>query len=238
MENVDKIISEFNNFNINITKEQAEKLNIYAEFLIDYNKKVNLTAITEFDEIVLKHFVDSAILLKYIDIGDGHIRLADVGAGAGFPSVVLKVLRGNINLCLIDTLRKRIDFLDELCKKLDLKNVETVHMRAEDISHNKGYREKFDIVTARAVTSLPILSELCIPLVKNDGIFIPLKGKSMEGEIINSKRAIDTLGGEILDKSMYSLENSHDRGVVIIRKYRQTPMKYPRKWVKISKSPI
>lgn len=238
MDKEQKIIDVFSEFGFGITKSQASKLKLYAEFLVYYNEKVNLTAITDFDEIILKHFVDSAMLLKYIDIDKNSISLIDVGTGAGFPSVVIKILNENIHLCLVDSLRKRIDFLNELCQKLELDKVETIHMRAEEISHIEGFREQFDIATARAVTNLRVLSELCIPLVKENGLFIPLKGSAINEEINESKNAIKVLGGQILDKNIYSLENFNDRGVVIIRKYRQTPSKYPRKWAKITKCPI
>ncbi|MGL5972164.1 MAG: 16S rRNA (guanine(527)-N(7))-methyltransferase RsmG [Oscillospiraceae bacterium] len=232
------LIDVFKNFNIDVDDNKLEKLIIYADFLVEYNNNVNLTAIVDFRQICIKHFVDSYMLFEKLNLENCNLKVADVGTGAGFPGVVLKIINDDINLCLIDSTKKKVDFLNILVQKLNLDNVQVIHSRAEDIANMVQYREKFDIVTARAVTALSPLSEYCIPLVKLNGLFAPLKGKFLLKEIEESKNAIDILGAVIEKVMVYTLEHENDRGIVLIRKDRQTLTKYPRVSAKISKSPL
>lgn len=224
---------------IEISDEQSKKLDEYAKELVGWNEKVNLTAIIEPREIVVKHFVDSLMLLKYIPQGEG-IKLIDVGCGAGFPSLPCKIVREDIELTMMDGLNKRIKFLEEVVKIADVK-ASCVHERAEDACRaNKdlGFREVFDISTARAVGHLRELSEMCLPMVKVGGSFVALKGYEIEQEIEEAKKAIAMLGGEISQIYKYELIDSSKRAIVVIKKISQTPTKYPRSYGKMKKSPI
>ena len=216
-----------------LTREMYEKFDIYAEFLVEYNKMVNLTAITEPMEILCKHFIDSACLLKYVDIQPDS-SLIDVGTGAGFPSVPIKILRSDVKITLLDSLNKRIDFLRKLCEKLDIE-AEFVHGRAEDFSKTVEYREKFDFSCARAVANLSTLSELCIPFVKVGGSFISMKGPTED--VSCGTNAIDLLGGNIEKITDYSLFDEQRR-IILVKKISQTPIKYPRNSAQIKKKAL
>ncbi|MDE7097536.1 MAG: 16S rRNA (guanine(527)-N(7))-methyltransferase RsmG, partial [Ruminococcus sp.] len=185
--------SEFKKYDLALTQNQYQKFDMYADFLVEYNKKVNLTAITEPHEILIKHFIDSALLIKYAEI-PRNTNLIDVGTGAGFPSVPLKIIRNDIKITLLDSLAKRITFLEQLCKKLDI-DAEFIHGRAEDIARLSEYREKFDFSCARAVSNFSVLSEYCIPFVKSGGYFFSMKGPNED--ILSSGNALKLLGGEI-----------------------------------------
>lgn len=201
-----------------------EKLCIYYNFLIEYNEKVNLTAITDSYEVWLKHFLDSIIMLEYVEIPE-NASVIDVGTGAGFPSVPLKIYRNDLQITLLDSLNKRIKFLDELCERLEIKAM-TVHSRAEDAAKNVLYREKFDVATARAVAAMPVLCEYCMGFVKKGGIFAALKGP---GENIKTAgNAIKTMGGKILAEKDYLLNGSEQRKLFVVEKISQTSLKYPR----------
>lgn len=210
----------------------------YAEFLVSYNQNVNLTAITEPKEIAVKHFLDSAALLCALNIPAG-AKIIDVGSGAGFPGLVLKLLRKDINLYLLDSLQKRIEFLRQCGELLDLDNIELLHLRAEDGGRDKSLREKFDFAVARAVAPLEVLSEYCLPFVKVGGCFAAQKGPNLSGELEEAKSAIKILGGGKANSFLVEIPFSDLRhNIVVIRKERQTPTLYPRKAGKPSKNPL
>ena len=221
---------------IEFNEEQVEKFYKYMQLLLEWNEKINLTAITNPKEIILKHFIDSLTILKYIKKG---AKVIDVGTGAGFPGIPLKILRDDINLTLLDSLNKRINFLKLVIDELKLKNVDTIHGRAEEIGKNKRYRESFDISFSRAVANLSTLSEYLIPLVKIGGISISMKGSEIKEEIEKSKKAITLLGGNINKIDFFELPQSDiKRNLIIIEKERSTPAKFPRKPGLPSKEPI
>lgn len=223
-------------FSIKLTEKQLAQFKIYADFLVEYNEKVNLTAITDPEGIAVKHFADS--IVPFAEIDTENKRIIDVGTGAGFPSVPLKIRDSSVKLTLLDSLNKRVVFLSQLCEKLNLSNVEYVHGRAEEVGRKGEYREKYDIATARAVASLRELAEYCLPFVKVGGYFIALKGPDCEQEANDAKNAVKLLGGEIKEIKKYSLGENAGRSVIIIQKISQTPTKYPRQSAKITKSPL
>ncbi len=225
--------SEFESVGLTLSREQYEKISIYAEFLVEYNEKVNLTAITEPMEILRKHFIDSILLTKYVDI-PLNSTLIDVGTGAGFPSVPIKIYRPDIKITLLDSLNKRIDYLKQLCDKLEI-DAEFIHGRAEDFSKKEEYREKFDFSCARAVANMALLSELCIPFVKQNGCFVAMKGPNEN--ISLGANAVMVLGGMIEKEIEYKLFDE-DRKIVLVRKISQTPSKYPRNSSQIKKKTL
>lgn len=233
----DRIISEYvEELGINLSKSQVKMFFDYMNLLIEWNKKINLTAITEEKEIILKHFVDSLTISKYVTVGTN---LVDVGTGAGFPGIPLAIVRDDLQILLLDSLQKRINFLDIVIKELGLKNVHTIHSRVEEFGKNSKYRESFDIATSRAVANLSTLSEYLLPLVKEGGMVVCMKGSTVEEELENAKKAIDVLGGKLSDKIEFSLPKSDiKRNIVIIDKINKTPAKYPRKAGTPSKEPI
>ncbi len=220
-----------------ISPEKAEKLRLYGEILLEWNEKMNLTAITEPEEVVFKHFLDCIYFFKYINVEKG-ASVIDVGTGAGFPGIVLKIMREDINLTLLDSLNKRITFLNEVIERLGLENVRAVHLRAEDGGKNPELRENFDIATARAVAPLNVLSEYCLPFVKKGGSFVSLKGPAGESEAQTAKKAINELGGGELKLYSVNQENLGERTIIEIKKISQTLAKYPRNSAKISKQPL
>ena len=225
--------SEFESVGLQLSKEQYEKLSAYAEFLVEYNEKVNLTAITEPSEILRKHFIDSILLTKFTDI-PANASIIDVGTGAGFPSVPIKIYRPDVNITLLDSLNKRIDFLKQLCQRIEI-DADFIHGRAEDYSKKPEYREKFDVSCARAVANMSLLSELCIPFVKENGCFIAMKGPNED--ISLGTHAVELLGGSIESETEYKLFDE-DRKIVIVRKISQTPSKYPRNSSQIKKKTL
>ena len=226
--------TEFSKNNIaNFDNEKYEKMNIYAEFLVEYNDKVNLTALTQPHDILVKHFIDSVAPLNFFSVPEG-ASIIDVGTGAGFPSVPMKIFRPDLKLTLLDSLDKRITFLKLLCDKLDIE-ADFVHGRAEDIAKMTEYREKFYFSCARAVANLSTLSEYCIPFVKVGGSFISLKGPSEDIE--SASRAIELLGGELSDVIDYKIDGE-GRRLVLVKKISQTPSKYPRNSAQIKKKPL
>lgn len=220
--------------NLEITQDLYDKLEIYADYLVEYNKKVNLTAITEHKEIYIKHFLDSIIPLTYVDIPKDST-LIDVGTGAGFPSIPIKLYRSDIKLTLLDSLNKRIVFLENLSNKLGI-SVECVHGRAEEFGKNSIYRESFDFATARAVANMQVLSEYCLPFVKLGGSFIAMKGLSEDIE--KSEKAIKILGGGILNDITYTIPPEDNRRIIVVKKVSNTPNKYPRISSKIKSKPL
>lgn len=217
-----------------LTDEQLEQFDTYARLLVEWNEKMNLTAITEPDEIVIKHFVDSLAFLEYADLPQG-AKVIDVGTGAGFPSVPLLIARPDIQLTLMDALNKRLNFLDAVLTETGL-DAELVHSRAEELGKNKNYREQYDIATARAVAPMNVLSEYCLPFVKLGGEFVALKGSN--DDVSPAENAIKTLGGEIKATVSYKLPNGDDRSIAVVKKISQTSTKYPRNNKKISTKPL
>lgn len=226
----------FSSMEIPVSDKQYDKLYKYAEMLIEWNKMVNLTAILSPEDISQKHFLDSVLPFYLFDVKKG-TKIIDVGTGAGFPSCPLKIFRDDIKVTLLDSLNKRINFLKTLSDELDL-NAECIHGRAEELAHKENYREQFDMATARAVASLPMLCEYCLPFVKKGGYFIALKGGNSDDEIGASKSAIKELGGKIDKIIDYSLPNGDKRVLIAIKKISQTASKYPRNKGQITKKPL
>lgn len=223
---------------IDLTEKQINQFHIYFNELVEWNEKMNLTAITDEPSVYLKHFYDSITAAFYVDL-KGVKTLCDVGAGAGFPSIPLKICFPDLQVTIVDSLNKRIGFLNHLAEKLQLDNVSFVHARAEDFGQNKAYREKFDIVTARAVARLSVLSELCIPLVKKGGIFIAMKGAAAKEELTDAKRPLTVLGAKLKkDYSFLLPVEKSERNIFVFSKVKSTPGKYPRKSGVPNKSPI
>ena len=231
------LIEEAAKLNIEISEKAEKSLEKYTELMLKYNEVMNLTAITEPDEIKEKHFLDSATLLLCGKLFE-NCSLIDIGAGAGFPSVPVKAIREDINLTMLDSLNKRINFLNEVIKMLNFKNARAVHSRAEDAGKSKELREKFDIATARAVADLAVLSEYALPFVKVGGYFVAMQGSAPKEEIEGAKKSIREMGGEIEEIKETVLPSGINHCLVIIRKVVPTPSKYPRKAGKPSKEPI
>lgn len=217
-----------------LSDEALEQFDIYAKELVEWNEKMNLTGITEPDEIVIKHFVDSLALLDYAEVNDD-MSVIDVGTGAGFPGVPLLIAKPNIKLTLMDSLNKRLNFLDNVLQKTNL-NAELVHARAEELAHDEAYREMYDIATARAVAPMNVLCEYTLPFVKVGGYLVALKG-SMD-DTSPADNAINELGGELIDNVSYKLPNGDTRSIVIVKKISQTATKYPRRAKKITTKPL
>lgn len=231
-----KMINLAKQISIDLTEKQVIDFYEYMNLLLEWNEKINLTAITEMDDVILKHFIDSITILKNLKENDSII---DVGTGAGFPGIPVAIMNSNINSTLLDSLNKRIMFLDEVCKKLELKNIKTIHGRAEDFGQDNKTREKYDIAVSRAVANLATLSEYLLPFVKVGGICICMKGPDAEKEIEDAKFAIKELGGKIEKIDNFILPDSDiERNIIIIRKIKGTPKKYPRKAGTPSKTPL
>ncbi len=232
---INEFIESIKQLGINITDDMINKLNKYYEMLISWNEKINLTSITQKEEVYLKHFYDSLTLIKSYDLTK-NISICDIGTGAGFPGLVLKVVFPNLNVTLVDALNKRVKFLNEVIKELNLKNIVAVHQRAEDFA--KENREKFDIVTSRAVAKLNILNEICLPMVKINGYFIPMKA-NIEDEINLSKKSIQELNYNIEEVISFTLPKENSiRNLIKIKKIGKTKEKYPRNFDKIKKNPL
>ena len=230
------------NYGRELNEQQVSQFGTYMELLKEWNQKINLTAIEDDREIIIKHFIDSMSILPYIN--NEKLRLIDIGTGAGFPGIPLKIANPQLEVTLLDSLDKRVKFLNEVINttnisaKTEISEIKAVHGRAEDFGVNPQYREKYDIAVARAVANLPVLLEYCLPFVKINGIFIAMKGSNTE-ELNNSSKALDILGGKIEKIEKFELPSTNiERNVVIVRKFRQTPTKYPRKAGKPSKEPL
>lgn len=230
------MISYGSKIEINFTEEQINKFYKYMNLLLEWNEKINLTAITDPKEVILKHFIDSLTINKYLKQNS---TLADVGTGAGFPGIPLKIVRPDLKITLVDSLNKRINFLNIVIDELEIKNITTVHSRIEDFGKNKQYREKFDYATARAVANLAVLSEYLLPIIKVGGQAIGMKGNNVKVELDDGKKAIGILGGKLNFVDEFVLPDSDIfRNVVVIDKIKNTPGKFPRKAGVPSKEPI
>ena len=232
MERIEFIISEFQKCNIELSQDKAEKLLKLYQFLVEYNQNVNLTAITDFEEVVVKHFIDSVLPFSMIDIKENS-SFIDVGTGAGFPSIPLMIVRPDLKGTLLEALNKRCVFLEKACELTGV-GAKVVHGRAEDYTKEK--REAFDFATARAVAAMPVLCEYCIPYVKTGGRFIALK--SVNEDETQCEKAVNVLGGKISEIKDYTITNGDSRRLFIIDKVSQTPTKYPRNPSMIKKKPL
>ncbi|HEX2938833.1 MAG TPA: 16S rRNA (guanine(527)-N(7))-methyltransferase RsmG [Ruminiclostridium sp.] len=234
----DKLLSGAQALKITLGDDAVDKFEKFTAELLNWNKVMNLTAITEPSDIALKHYIDSIAMLKYAEIKP-NASVADVGCGAGFPGIPIKIARPDILLCCIDSLAKRVNFLDEVTRKLEFKDTKCIHARAEEIGKKVEFREKFDFSFARAVAKLRVLAEYCLPLVKVGGAFIAMKAGGAEEEINEAKSAVKAVGGKIENVVEYTLPDTDiSRTIIIIRKIDTTPEKYPRASAKISKSPL
>lgn len=224
--------------NNGFTEEQAENFDTYYKLLIEWNEKINLTAITDEREAAHKHFIDSVSALK-CGLFAPKAKIIDVGTGAGFPGLPLKIYRDDLEITLMDSLNKRINFLNEVIDTLGLKGAEAIHSRAEELARNKNHREKYDICVSRAVANLASLTELCMPFVKVGGYFVSLKGPKAHSELEDAKKAIELLGGEFVEIQNYAIDETDlDHNLVIIKKTKPTEKRFPRNAPKPIKEPI
>ena len=238
MNNTDRIKEAFNQIDISLSEEQAQQFDTYFKMLIQKNEVMNLTAITEFEEVLSKHFLDS-LMMKNLCIPTEGESLIDIGTGAGFPGIPLKIVFPQLKVVLLDSLNKRVQFLNEVITELGLENITAIHGRAEDIAKKTEYREQFDYCVSRAVANLASLSEYCLPFVKIGGSFIPYKSGKIEDEMKDAKKAVFVLGGSLMEKKELLLPNSDIyRCLLNIKKERVTPKKYPRKAGMPTKEPI
>jgi len=223
---------------VELNDRQVQQFVKYYEILVEWNSFMNLTGITEYEEVVQKHFVDSLVLSKAIDVNQ-ITNLIDIGTGAGFPGIPLKIAYPHLKVTLLDSLQKRIKFLNEVVMQLGLENVETIHGRAEDFAKPSMKRESYDICVSRAVANLASLSEYCLPYVKVEGYFVPYKSGKIDEELANARKAVFVLGGKIEDEVKFNLPDSDiSRSLIKIRKVSGTPKKYPRKSGLATKEPI
>ena len=222
---------------LDITDTQLQQFDDYYRFLVEKNKVMNLTTIIEKEDVVLKHFIDSIYIMKYTDFDEK--KVIDIGTGAGFPGIPLAIMNPQTLFVLLDSLNKRINFLNEVCNLCNLSNVITIHGRAEEISRKEEYREKFDYVVSRAVANLTVLSEYCLPYVKEDGYFLPYKSGDIKEEAANSKKAVKILGGSIEDIISFEIPDTDmARTILKIHKTKATPKRFPRKAGLPTKEPI
>ncbi len=233
----DYIITEFRKINCEISDRQAEQFLRYFELLTEWNAVMNLTAITEFTEVVEKHFVDSSLLAGYIKENTSE-SLIDIGTGAGFPGVPLKILFPEIKVTLLDSLNKRIRFLNTVIQELGLEGIEAIHGRAEEYGIKEAYREQYDLCVSRAVARLSSLCEFCIPFVKKGGAFVAYKATKSEEELAEAKSAVTVLGAKLSEVKQFQLGEDAQRNLLVIQKTKETPKKYPRQGGKPLKDPI
>ncbi|MBE5857030.1 MAG: 16S rRNA (guanine(527)-N(7))-methyltransferase RsmG [Lachnospiraceae bacterium] len=235
--NTKLLLEGLEELNITPTKEQVNRLLRYYELLIEWNEFMNLTAITDYEEVLIKHFVDSATIVKVLS--PGKEKIIDVGCGAGFPGLPLKILFPELRMTLLDSLNKRVQFLNEVIKELELTEIEAVHGRAEDFAKNKEYREQYDLCVSRAVANLSTLSEYCLPFVKTGGSFIAYKSEKGSAERDEAENAIKILGGSIVKEVEFVLPTTDNFRIMYqIKKIKETPNKYPRKAGLPAKEPI
>ena len=229
------LVEKAKKININISENEVNKYYKYMNLILEWNEKINLTAITKEEDIILKHFIDSLTINKYIK----NSIVLDIGTGAGFPGIPLKILNDDSEFILVDALNKRINFLEIVKKELNLNKLELIHSRAEDLAKNNDYREKVDVITSRAVSNLRVLVEYMLPFVKLGGICICMKGSNVKEEINEAKKAIEILGGKIEEiENILLPESDIERNNIIIRKIKNTPNKYPRKAGIPAKQPL
>ena len=239
-ENLNKsiIIDFIGKIGIRLSEEQVDQFLNYYCILIEKNKVMNLTAITDYQEVVLKHFTDSLSVVKIYDM-ENCSSLIDVGTGAGFPGIPLKIVFPHLNVVLLDSLKKRINFLNDIVDALSLNNVVALHARAEDAARDSAYREQFELCVSRAVANLSSLSEYCLPFVREGGSFVSYKSTNIDIELKNAEKAIDFMGGKIKKKEVFFLPQSDiGRTLILIEKIKKTPLKYPRKAGLPSKEPL
>ncbi|MBR2454499.1 MAG: 16S rRNA (guanine(527)-N(7))-methyltransferase RsmG [Clostridia bacterium] len=223
-------------FEIEIHEDAFTRLDKFAELLIETNKSFNLTAIKEPDDVTVKHFADCLAIFKYVNIPE-NAKIIDVGTGAGFPGLVLKLARPDINMTFLDSTKKKLGFIESVLNACGVKG-ETLHMRAEEAAQLSKYREQFDFATARAVAALPVLSEYCLPFVKQGGSFVSMKSAESNEEMESAKKAISILGGKINEDIVFDLVENMPRRIITIKKNSQTPTKYPRPSAQIAKKPL
>lgn len=236
--NLEKFQSGLERLDINLSSQQLNQFLIFYEMLIEKNKVVNLTAITDFEEVVEKHFLDSLSLARNVNLNQS-IKILDLGTGAGFPGIPLKIAFPELNITLMDSLNKRVLFLQDVILELKLSGINAVHGRAEDMARKSEYRERFDVCVSRAVANLSSLSEYCLPFVKQGGIFVSYKSGEIEEEISHAKRAIHVLGGEMKEVDKFLIAGTDIwRSFVKIEKKKKTPRTYPRKAGTPTKSPL
>lgn len=231
-------VKDLQYYSLSLEKRQICQFLKYYELLVHWNTFVNLTAITEFSEVIKKHFIDSLSLVRYIDLSKVDT-VIDVGTGAGFPGIPLKIAFPHLHITLLDSLQKRVSFLNEVIRELDLSEVETIHGRAEDFAKSDLFREKYDLCVSRAVANFSILSEYCIPFLKTGGSFVSYKSDKVSEEIESSGNAVKILGGSIKEKFEFVLPYTDiSRTIVIVQKKKETPVKFPRKAGLPSKEPL
>lgn len=238
MTNADMLKKGIEDLGLKCSYETIDKFSKYREILVEWNQKMNLTGIEEEKEVYIKHFLDSVAAVKKGYIKDG-MSIIDVGTGAGFPGLPLRICLENSKVTLLDSLNKRINFLSEVCTNINIDDIELIHGRAEDFGKDEKYREQYDIATARAVAGLPILMEFCVPFIKVGGYFVCLKGPNADTELEESRKAMEVLGLEFVEKidvELPEIELKHN--IVVFKKVNSTPAKYPRKAGKPVKTPI
>ncbi len=238
MDKIDYFENLLKKIDINYDEETIRSFKKYKDLIIEWNKKINITSIDSEEEIYLKHFIDSIIIKKYVIIKKGS-KTIDIGTGGGFPGIPLKLIDNDMRITLLDSLNKRIKFLNEVVKELNLEEVDCIHARAEELGQDKNYREKYDYGFSRAVASLNVLLEYSLPFIKKNGLFIAFKGSNFKDEIQESKNALNILGGEIIDIKEYSLpETDISRSMIVVKKIKDIPKKYPRKPGTPNKKPL
>ncbi len=238
MSSIETLIEGSKSLGFELKEEEINKFIEYKKLLKEWNEKINITSITDDIEIDIKHFIDSLTPLL-TGLFNEKKKIIDIGTGGGFPGVPLKIVRNELDITLLDSLNKRIIFLNEVINSLGLKEIEAVHKRAEELSRKEEYREQYDICISRAVASLNTLSEYCIPFVKKGGYFISMKGPDVEEELKESENAIKILGGKVIDKKIITLPMSEiNHSLIIIEKVKETPTKYPRGGGKPKKNPL
>ncbi|MBQ2847230.1 MAG: 16S rRNA (guanine(527)-N(7))-methyltransferase RsmG [Clostridia bacterium] len=236
MFNTSLLISDAEKLGLSLTDEQLKRFDLLSDLLVEQNKTMNLTAITDPDGIAIKHFADSISVLTACDIPNG-ARVMDIGTGAGFPGIPLLIMRPDLDLTMVDSTAKKLKYVENTVNELGL-IATTFHTRAEEAGQSKEYREKFDFVCSRAVAALNVLCEYCLPFVKVGGYFIAMKGAKAQEEIAEAKSAIKLLGGKIVDEKSFSLSDGGERTLVVIKKISQIPPKYPRPSAQIAKKPL